>query len=108
MIEINIDFTTKVISTTTTNDLTLGVGGGGGGNSFECSDLDGCATIQELVADKHTHANKVLLDTYDQTNEDISDAITDRHTHANKAILDTITEDYRRLDYNNNFLLMGS
>jgi hypothetical protein len=35
MIVIDIDFTTKQISATTTNDLTLGTGGGGGGGGVE-------------------------------------------------------------------------
>ena len=61
MIVIDIDFTTKQISATTTNDLSIGAGGGGGG-SFSCSDLNACTTIQQLVADKHTHTNKSILD----------------------------------------------
>lgn len=41
----------------------------------------------------HSHLNKALLDTYDQTNDDIKDAVTKKHTHENKATLDKITED---------------
>lgn len=38
----------------------------------------------------HGHANKTLLDSYDQTNEAITDAVTKKHAHANKSALDTI------------------
>ena len=41
----------------------------------------------------HSHLNKALLDTYDQTNDDIKDAVTKKHTHENKTTLDKITED---------------
>ena len=46
----------------------------------------------EAIADAHTHDNKALLDTYDQTNADITDAITKKHDHSNKALLDTYTQ----------------
>lgn len=45
------------------------------------------------TADQHTHSNKALLDTYDQTNADIKDAIAKEHTHGNKDVLDSITAD---------------
>ena len=48
--------------------------------------------ITNLESDTHTHANKELLDTYDQTNSDIKDAVDKRHTHSNKALLDTYTQ----------------
>ena len=38
----------------------------------------------------HEHENKTLLDSYDQTNEAITDAVTKKHEHANKSALDTI------------------
>lgn len=44
--------------------------------------------IAALEKDTHTHANKVLLDTYDQTNEDLKDAVAKKHSHANKTELD--------------------
>ncbi len=44
--------------------------------------------IAALEKDTHTHANKALLDTYDQTNEDLKDAVTKKHSHANKTELD--------------------
>ena len=45
--------------------------------------------ITDAVNDKHTHSNKSLLDTYDQTNTNITDAVNDKHTHSNKSLLDT-------------------
>lgn len=42
--------------------------------------------------DRHNHSNKALLDTYNQSNENISDAVNKRHTHTNKATLDETNE----------------
>ena len=36
--------------------------------------------IDDAVADSHTHTNKALLDTYDQTNANISDSVSKKHT----------------------------
>lgn len=44
--------------------------------------------IAALEKDTHTHANKALLDTYDQTNEDLKNAVAKKHSHANKTELD--------------------
>lgn len=41
----------------------------------------------------HSHLNKTLLDTYDQTNADLKAAVEQKHTHENKTTLDKITED---------------
>lgn len=46
------------------------------------------------TAARHTHSNKALLDTYDQTNANIKDAVTKKHTHSNKAILDNTTASF--------------
>lgn len=48
--------------------------------------------IAALEKDTHTHANKALLDTYDQTNEDLKDAVAKKHSHANKTELDKIAD----------------
>ena len=48
--------------------------------------------IAALEKDTHTHANKALLDTYDQTNEDLKDAVAKKHSHTNKTELDKIVE----------------
>lgn len=57
---------------------------------------DDLATVEsqvgEAVANSHTHANKSLLDTYTQTNENIADAVSKKHEHSNKATLDTYTQ----------------
>ena len=48
--------------------------------------------MAEAIADAHTHDNKELLDSYNQTNADITDAISKKHTHSNKALLDSYTQ----------------
>ena len=45
-----------------------------------------------LVTNEHNHANKALLDTYEQTETDLADAVSKKHSHANKALLDTYTQ----------------
>lgn len=46
--------------------------------------------VQAVEADKHTHSNKVLLDTYTQTEENLADAVAKKHEHSNKTVLDGI------------------
>lgn len=46
------------------------------------------ATLDET---KHTHANKDLLDTYNQTNTNLKDAVSKKHSHSNKSVLDKLT-----------------
>lgn len=48
------------------------------------------ARLETLEETDHTHANKSLLDTYDQTNIDIKDAVTKKHTHDNAEVLNGI------------------
>ena len=43
------------------------------------------------VAVEHSHSNKTTLDSYDQTNANLSDAVSKKHAHANKSLLDTYT-----------------
>ena len=52
--------------------------------------MDGRVTAVE--ADKHTHANKALLDTYTQTEKNLADAVAKKHTHANATELDKIAD----------------
>ena len=52
------------------------------------SAIDG--RIDALEAAKHTHANKALLDTYTQTEENLADAVAKKHEHANATELDKI------------------
>lgn len=47
--------------------------------------------INASAQGNHSHANKALLDTYTQTEEDLADAVAKKHNHANKAVLDGIT-----------------
>ena len=58
------------------------------------SDLDD--TLKEKVnaasEGNHSHNNKALLDTYDQTNENLKDAVLKKHSHANAAVIDGIGE----------------
>ena len=49
------------------------------------------ARVDALEGSAHTHANKALLDTYDQTNDNIKDAVVKKHSHANADVLDGIT-----------------
>lgn len=46
--------------------------------------------VQTALNKAHEHANKALLDTYDQTNANIKDAVSKKHSHANAAELDKI------------------
>lgn len=43
---------------------------------------------------RHSHANKSLLDTYTQTDSDIKDAVNKKHIHNNKILLDNTTASY--------------
>lgn len=52
------------------------------------------ANVDENTAARHSHGNKTLLDTYDQTNENIKDAVTKKHSHINKTVLDDTTASY--------------
>lgn len=49
--------------------------------------------MDAVEADKHTHTNKALLDTYTQTESNLSDAVSKKHEHSNKTVLDAITSE---------------
>lgn len=49
------------------------------------------ARVEALEAVDHEHANKALLDTYTQTEENLADAVAKKHAHENKEVLDGIT-----------------
>lgn len=57
------------------------------------SDLDAALAekVNASAQANHSHANKALLDTYTQTEEDLADAVAKKHAHSNKAVLDGIT-----------------
>lgn len=47
--------------------------------------------VNNNTTNRHSHANKALLDTYAQTESNLAAAVTNSHSHANKAVLDGIT-----------------
>jgi hypothetical protein len=49
--------------------------------------------VELLEDESHKHDNKTLLDTYTQTEDDLSDAVAKKHEHSNGTVLDTITAD---------------
>lgn len=49
------------------------------------------AKVNAGAEGNHTHSNKGLLDTYDQTNSSIKAAVEAKHTHINKTTLDGVT-----------------
>lgn len=50
--------------------------------------------LDQNTAARHSHTNKALLDSYDQTNANIKDAVSKKHSHSNKNILDATTASY--------------
>ena len=50
--------------------------------------------IGENTSARHTHTNKSLLDTYSQTEANLSDAVAKKHSHNNKSILDATTASF--------------
>ena len=48
--------------------------------------------LSDAVSKKHSHSNKSLLDSYDQTNANIKDAVNKKHSHSNKSLLDSYTQ----------------
>lgn len=52
------------------------------------------ANVTANTAARHTHSNKVLLDSYAQTEVDLADAVSKKHTHSNISILNAITESF--------------
>jgi len=62
------------------------------GNTFDGQDLS------TVIGNTHTHENKSLLDSYDQTNANLTDAVNLKHSHANKAVIDQVSQ--QTLDQN--------
>lgn len=56
------------------------------GNTFDGQDLS------TVIGNTHTHSNKALLDSYDQTNANLTDAVNLKHTHDNKTIIDQVSQ----------------
>lgn len=94
------------------------IGGGGGGGSYTPG--DGISVANNIISAKldsatmefsggnikaknsHTHSNKNLLDTYTQTESNLSDAVSKKHSHTNKTQLDKIGETGGKMTYNGN------
>ena len=55
-------------------------------------------SIADIAAKSHTHGNKDLLDTYNQTNADLADAVAKKHAHDNAAVLAATTAPYTDAD----------
>ena len=49
-------------------------------------------SVTTLEGEAHTHDNKALLDTYEQTETDLADAVSKKHSHSNKSLLDSYTQ----------------
>ena len=47
--------------------------------------------LPKLETVSHSHSNKALLDSYNQTNDNLADAVRKKHEHTNKEVLDGIT-----------------
>jgi hypothetical protein len=54
------------------------------------SNTDG--DITNAVSQSHQHLNKTLLDSYTQSNTDLADSVNKKHVHTNKVYLDKISE----------------
>ena len=50
------------------------------------------ASTFALKTDLHSHANKALLDTYNQTEINLADAVNKKHSHSNKTLLDSYNQ----------------
>ena len=76
MVVIAIDSSNKITATITDGTVTL---------------AKLASAVQTEINKAHTHSNKSLLDTYDQTNANISDAVSKKHSHSNASVLDGIS-----------------
>lgn len=56
--------------------------------------------IDEATGKAHNHLNKELIDTYTQSDSDLTDAVQKKHTHSNKTILDNTTASYTEEEKN--------
>lgn len=50
--------------------------------------------IDANTSNRHSHSNKTLLDTYNQTNANLTDAVSKKHTHSNSGVLNATTASY--------------
>ena len=63
-----------------------------GGNSGLMTGADK-QNLNDVVAKKHEHTNKALLDTYTQTENNLADAVVKKHTQGTDTTLGTMTAD---------------
>lgn len=78
----------STINNTLENKVDVESGKGLSSNDFTDSYI---SDINANTSARHTHANKALLDSYTNTNANITTAVEDAHTHTNKSVLDGIT-----------------
>lgn len=86
--------TRKVNGKALSADITLTQDDVGDGTTYKRFSATYKTNVDENTKARHTHANKALLDTYDQTNANIKDAVDKRHSHSNKTVLDNTTASY--------------
>ena len=67
--------------------------------SLDLAYLEG-SVLDPVIEKAHTHDNKELLDTYEQTEIDLADAVTKKHSHSNKSVLDKFDETSGTPTYN--------
>lgn len=91
---------------------------GGGGGSYTAGNgiaINGSVISAKLDSDtmefssgnikaknSHTHANKSLLDSYTQTEANLSDAVSKKHEHSNLEVLELLKDADGKLQYNSN------
>jgi len=84
-------YTTTDIDNKLAEKVTKETGKGLSSNDFTDSYK---AQVEANTANRHTHSNKELLDTYTQTEANIADAVSKKHSHSNKSVLDATTASY--------------
>lgn len=63
------------------------------GKGLSTNDYDATekGNVASNTSARHTHSNKGLLDTYNQTNSNLADAVSKKHSHSNLAVLNGIS-----------------
>jgi hypothetical protein len=60
----------------------------GAGGAYATTSVE----LKDAATKKHSHDNKALLDTYNQTETNLASAVSLKHSHDNKALLDTYNQ----------------
>lgn len=79
----------KVVTNALNSKVNKETGKGLSSNDFTDTDKE---NLNSAAANKHTHSNKTLLDTYKQTESNLADAVSKKHSHSNKTVLDSYTK----------------